>query len=150
MKDLLFAVMVVSLTSAAVTMLAPEGKGIGKQIRFLCAVVVCASLVAPMLRLLGGELKEFSLSLPDVSAPTAEEAQAAILRLGTEGVCRELEAQVAARFAIREPRITLVTDASDLSAVTIVSGCLSGSGELEEAGDYLSELLGCEFVIEEG
>lgn len=149
MKEFLIAVMTVSLTASAVTMLAPEGKGIGKQIRFVCALAVCVALSAPMLRLLGTELPEALPALPDVDAPAVKEAKEAIVAAGTMGLCRELEAQVAARFGIKEPHLTLTTDSSDPSAVLLLGGVLDGEGDLKEACQYVSDLLGCEITCEE-
>lgn len=149
MKDFLMSVMLVSLTAAAVTMLAPEGKGIGKQVRFVCAVVVCVALSAPMLRLLGTEWQTELPSLPDGTSLSLPDAQAVIVEAGTAGLCRELEAQVAARFEVENPCLTLRTDAEDPSAVLILGGTLDGEGEVEEACEYLSELLGCEIICQE-
>lgn len=151
MKDLLFSVMAVSLFSAAVHILAPEGKGgLAKTIRFAAALAVCAALMSPMLSVLGKELMNFSLSLPAISDIDTASAEEAILSIGTESLCRELEARAVSRFALEEAHLSLTLDSSDVSSVRILGGVLRGRGELKEAATYLGELLGCEIQTEEG
>ncbi len=146
MKDLLFSIMAVSLCAGGIGMLAPEGK-LKKQIAFLSALVLCASLFSPILKLFGREIL-FDLTLPDVPTQGETEGEQAILSLAVERICRDLEADVKGRFAVTEASLTLIYDDTDLTAVTITSGHLRGTGEVEKAAAYLSDLLRCPVTCE--
>ena len=64
MKELLFAVMSVSVCAAVISMLSPENESIKKQISFVCALAICASLSLPIIRGVNGEKGSFDISLP--------------------------------------------------------------------------------------
>lgn len=150
MKDLLFSIMAVSLFAAAVHILAPEGKGqMAKPIRFAAALAVCAALMSPLLSILDKGLIDVSLSLPSISYVDPASAEEAILTIGTDSLCQELEAMIAERFDLDEVTLSLTLDSSDYSSVRILGGILYGRGELEEAASYLGEFLGCEIETEE-
>ena len=150
MKDLLFSIMAVSLFSAAVHILAPDGKGgMAKPIRFAAALAVCAALMSPMLSVLDKGLTDIPPSLPAISDIDAVTAKEAVLSIGVESLCRELEVMITARFDLEEAGLSLTLDSSDFSAVGVLGGVLRGRGELKEAAAYLGELLGCEIETEE-
>lgn len=150
MKELLFAVMAVSLVSAAVSMLSPEGGGtVNQQVRFAASLAVCAALMVPLLAVLREDLPSFSLTAPEVTGIDPTEAQATILHQGTRALCRELEAQVMSRFDVENASLELSLDSNDLSAVKILGGVLCGKGQVKKAASYLSDLLGCDIEAEE-
>ncbi len=150
MKAFLFSVMVVSICSAVIGMIAPEG-ALKKQISFVCSAAVCAALVLPILGIFSdipGEIK-----LPSVSENAPSEvgrAEDAIISLTAEKICAEMEKQVTERFGIKNAHLTLKIDSSDKTAVNIVSGTLYGEGELEDAAQYIEKELGCEIGYQEG
>ena len=146
MKELLLSVMTVSLFVGGIQLLAPEGK-LKKQMAFVTALVLCAALFTPVMKQMGKEIS-FDLSLPAVAPVESGEAEAAILRMTAEALCRELEAEVAYRFAIEVPTHTLALDGRDPTAVVILSGHLRGIGEVTEAAVYLSALLRCPVTAE--
>lgn len=146
MKDILLSVMTVSLVAGGIQLLAPEGK-LKKQMAFVTALVLCAALFTPVMKQMGREIS-FDLSLPAVAPVDSGEAEAAILRMTAEALCRELEAEVSYRFAIDAPALTLVLDGRDPSAVVIKSGHLRGIGEVTEAAAYLTALLRCPVTAE--
>lgn len=146
MKDLLLSVMTVSLCAGGIQLLAPEGK-LKKQMAFVTALVLCAALFTPVMKQMGKEIT-LELSLPAVSPVGSGEAEAAILRMTAEALCRELEAEVAYRFAIEAPTLTLTLDGADPTAVVIQSGHLRGIGEVAEAAVYLAALLRCPITAE--
>jgi hypothetical protein len=138
--------MTVSLSAGAMHLLSPEGK-MKKPLAFVTSLVICASLMAPLLSLWRKEIA-FSLSLPSESGQTDSEAAQVLLTLTAEAVCRELEADVAYRYGIKEPHLALILDGSDPTAAVILSGTLSGEGEGDIAATYLSELLRCPVSFE--
>jgi len=146
MKDILLSVMIVSLFAGGIQLLAPEGK-LKKQMAFVTALVLCAALFTPVMKQMGKEIS-WDLSLPTVAPVDSGEAEAAILRMTAEALCRELEAEVAYRFAIEAPALALTLDGRDPSAVVIESGHLRGIGEVTEAAVYLSALLRCPITAE--
>jgi hypothetical protein len=146
MKELLLSVMTISLFAGGIQLLTSEGK-LKKQMAFVTALVLCAALFTPVMKQMGKEIT-FDLSLPAVAPIDSGEAEAAILRMTTEALCRELEAEVAYRFAIEAPALTLTLDGRDPTAVEILSGHLRGSGEVTEAAIYLSTLLRCPITAE--
>ena len=141
MKDLLLSVMTVSLCAGVINLLAPEGK-LKPSVTFVTALVLCAALFSPLIRLLGKEIS-VDLSLSSVPSREGEAAQEAILRLTGEALSRQLEEEVSLRFAISSPTLTLVLDGTDPTAVVIQSGQLCGHGQVAEAAAYLTERLAC-------
>ncbi len=146
METLLISVMTVSLAGGAVHLIAPEGK-LRKPITFTVSLVICAVLLSPVLSLLGQEI-DFSMSLPEITIPNEEDAGNTLLSLTAETICRDLEREVAYRYGIKEPRLTLTLDGSDPEAVVMVSGRLTGRGEGDMAAAYLSDLLRCPVTFE--
>ncbi len=145
LKAFFIAVMTVSVMAGAVTLLAPEGKegGLKKQIGFAVSLALFCALLSPLLRLLGGGELTFSLPIPEVTAPDGQEAEAAVIALASDTVCRELEAELTRRYGITEASVSLTLDASDPTAIQILSASLDGEGALAEAAAYLRDLLGC-------
>ena len=143
MRDLLIAVMTVSLCGGAVQLLAPEGRGDGqKQITFVTALCLCAVLFTPVVSALGRTIS-FSLEIPAVSDSGAEPA-ATVLTMTAEQICRELETVVKERYFLSDPVLALTLDDSDLTAVKVTGGRLTADNTPPvQAAAYLSDLLGC-------
>ena len=149
MKELLFAVMCVSVCAAIISMLSPENEGIKKQISFVCALAICASLSLPIIRLITGEQGVFDISLPKESKTDDSSALDAIISLTSERICDEMESIAERRFGIENAVLTIIFDTSDKESIKILSGVLSGEGSLKEAADYIGKELGCEIGYEE-
>lgn len=149
MKELLFAVMSVSVCAAVISMLSPENESIKKQISFVCALSICASLSLPIIRLISGEKGSFDLSLPKEDKTENTEAVSAIIDLAAKKICTEMEAIAESRYGIKNAVLTLELDTSDKGNVRILSGMLGGDGELKEAAEYIGKELGCEVKYEE-
>ena len=68
MRDILYAVMTVSLCAGIVCFLSPEGKngGLKRQIGFAVSVAVCLALVSPLKKAVTGH--GFDFSFPDIIA----------------------------------------------------------------------------------
>ncbi len=144
MREVLYAVAVVSLCCGAIHLLAPEGKGsnLKKQLTFITSLILCASLLAPIRKLLGQDYT-VSLSFPEQSPIEEEEAASTIIALATAQLCDELEREITSRFAMEKPTLTLVIKDDNPCAVEITGGTLQGYGRMEEAAAYLTDLLGC-------
>ena len=149
MKELLFAVMSVSVCAAIISMLSPENESIKKQISFVCALAICASLSLPVIRLITGERGVFDISLPQESVTDDSSAFDAIIKLASEKICSEMESIAERRYGIENAVLTLTLDTSDKESIKIVSGVLSGKGNLKEAAEYIGKELGCEIGYEE-
>lgn len=145
MKDLLYAVTVVSLICGMVSFLNPSGKheGLQKQVRFAAALAVCAALAAPLYQLIGQEPPSFSLTFPEVTQSERGEAEHAIITRAIETLCRELERDIASRYDIVHPSLKLTVNEDNPSHVVILSGELYGSGRVREAAQYLALMLQC-------
>lgn len=147
-KDVLMAVMTVSLCAGLVNLLAPEGRngGLKKQISFAVAVAVCAALISPICVLIGKE--DFHFDLDFSVSDTAEIGNAAddIIERAEGIICGELEYAVKTRYGIENAKIELTLDMADISEVKITEAVLSGFGELDEASDYISDILGCPVI----
>ncbi len=141
MKTLLISVMTVSLSAGVIHLLAPEGK-LRKPISFVIALIICATLLAPLSALLGREI-DWSLSLPEISVSEKAEANQILIALTAETICRDLEKDIAARYGLKQPHLTLTLDSSNPEAVLMVSGTLTGEGEGDMAATYLTDLLRC-------
>ncbi|MBQ8254959.1 MAG: hypothetical protein IJY94_05585 [Clostridia bacterium] len=149
MKELLFAIMSVSLCAAVISMLSPDNESLKKQISFVCALSICAALSLPIIRLISGERESFDLSLPKEDEAENTEAFNAIIDLAAKKICREMEAAAESRYGIKNAVLTLRLDASDRKNVKILSGVLDGEGKLKEAAEYIGKELGCEIGYEE-
>lgn len=150
MKSFLFSVMAVSLCSAVIGMIAPEGV-LKKQITFVCSAAVCAALVLPILGIFSDIPGQIKLPSATEDIPSESgKAEDAIISLAVENICTEMERQVSERFEIKNACLVLEIDSSDKSAVNIVSGTLYGEGELEDAAQYIEKELGCEIGYQKG
>ncbi len=149
MKELLFAVMSVSVCAAVISMLSPEKESIKKQISFVCALSICAALSLPIIRLISGEKGSFDLTLPNKDKAEDTEAVSAIINLASERICREMEEIAESRYGIKNAVLNLELDASDRENVKILSGILDGDGNLKEAAEYIGKELGCEVKYKE-
>lgn len=146
MRDILCAVMTVSLCAGIVCFLSPEGKngGIRRQVGFAVSIAVCLALISPLKRVLSGGDPEFSI--PGISADTGEGLPAR-----AEAVIRgELEYAVTEKFGIRNAAVTLEFDETDPMSLRLISAELSGEGDLSAAAEYLSGVLGCPITVKEG
>lgn len=146
MRDILYAVMTVSLCAGIVCFLSPEGKdgGLKRQIGFAVSVAVCLALVSPLKKAFTG--CGFDFSFPDIAADTGTGMSEI-----ADGVLRgELEYAVTEKFGIKNAHITLEFDTSDAQSLRLISACLSGEGDLSAAAAYLSEVLGCAVTVKEG
>ena len=149
MKELLFAVMSVSLSAAIISILCPENEGIKKQISFVCALSICASLSLPIIKLISGREIAFDFAPSKEDKKESTEAAMAIIDLAINNLCREMEALAESRYGIKNADLTLVTDTSSIQSVKISSGTLYGEGNLSEAAEYIGKELGCEIGYEE-
>ncbi len=149
MKELLFAVMSVSVCAAVISMLSPENEIIKKQISFVCALSICAALSLPIIRLISGEKGSFDLTLPNEDKAEDTEAVSVIINLAKERICKEMEEIAESRYGIKNAVLTLELDASDRENVKILSGILDGDGNLKEAAEYIGKELGCEVKYKE-
>lgn len=146
MRDILYAVMTVSLCAGIVCFLSPEGKdgGLKRQIGFAVSVAVCLALVSPLKKAVSGSGVDFSF--PDIAADTGSGMSEI-----ADGVLRgELEYAVTEKFGIKNAHVTLEFDTSDSQSLRLISACLSGEGDLSAAAAYLSEVLGCAVTVKEG
>ncbi len=141
MKDLLLAIASTSLVAGGICLLAPEGR-LKRQTVFLTSLVLCLALLAPLRQLLGRDPFE-GMALPILPSEIGGEAQEAFVAMTGEALCRAWEEALGERFALEGHRLSLTLDAGDPSAVTVVSGTLTGRGEVDKAAAYLSERLGC-------
>ncbi len=146
MRDILYAVMTVSLCAGIVCFLSPEGKdgGLKRQIGFAVSVAVCLALVSPLKKALTGS--EFDFSFPDIAADTG----IGLSGRADEVIRGELEYAVTEKFGIKNAHVTLEFDTSDSQSLRLISACLSGEGDLAAASAYLSEVLGCPVTVKEG
>lgn len=149
MKELLFAVMSVSVCAAVISMLSPENESIKKQISFVCALSICAALSLPIIRLISGEGTSIDVSLEIEEENGDSKAFEAIIDLASKRICAEMEALAETRYGIKNAVLTLKLDASDRENVRIISGTLYGEGNLGEAAEYIGKELGCEIGYEE-
>ena len=131
MRDILYAVMTVSLCAGIVCFLSPEGKngGLKRQIGFAVSVAVCLALVSP-------------LKKADTGTGLSGRAD--------EVIRGELEYAVTEKFGIKNAHVTLEFDRSDSQSLRLISAGLSGEGDLSAAAAYLSEVLGCPVTVKEG
>lgn len=149
MKELLFAVMCVSVCAAIISMLSPDNESIKKQISFVCALAICASLSLPIIRLITGENSAFDISLPKEEVADDSSGLDAIISLASERICSEMESIAERSYGVKNASLTLTLDTSDKKNIKILSGVLSGEGSLKEAADYIGKELGCEIGYEE-
>ena len=149
MKELLFAVMSVSVCSAIISILSPENESLKKQISFVCALSVCAAISVPIIKVIKGKDADFSFEIEKENKEENSEAAMAIIDLAIDKICREMEEKVEERYGIKNAALTLDFDASSLESIRIQSGTLAGEGNLSEAAQYIEKELGCEIGYEE-
>jgi hypothetical protein len=150
MKDLLFSVCAASLFSSAVEFLCPKGnEGIGKTLKLLTSICVCACLLFPTVKLLSEEI-DFDIALPEDSESSSDEALSTVIENIIDSVCTEMEDYVSLAYGITDPILTLESDCTDPSKIRIICGHLKGKGSLDEAASYISGALGCKITYEEG
>ncbi len=149
MKELLFSIMSVSVCAAIISMLSPVNESIKKQISFVCALSICASLSLPIIRLITGERGALDISLPKQDETENSDALDAIIDLATEKICDEMEGIAERNYGIKNAVLTLTLDTSDKEKIKILSGTLDGEGGLKEAAEYIGKELGCEVRYEE-
>lgn len=150
MRDLIFSAAAVCICASVIGMLSFEGKGgLKKQISFACALAVCSAILTPLIKLISTDIKDLSISVPDIGISDNNEAESAIAELTVENICREMERQVGMRFDIDSARLTLTLDTSDTTAIVITSGTLYGKGDLKNAAEYIEDQLGCKIHTEE-
>ncbi len=141
--------MSVSICSAIISMLSPDDPKIKKQISFVCALAICASLSLPIIRLLTDKADGFDLSLPKIEEADASGAEEAIIELTKEKICAEMENAAERLYGVENASLSLTLDTSDIKNIRILSGILSGKGELKEAAEYIGKELGCEIGYQE-
>jgi hypothetical protein len=149
MKELLFAVMSVSVCAAVISMLSPENESIKKQISFVCALAICASLSLPIIRVVNGEKGSFDISIPKEELAEDTAALSAIIDLAEKKICDDMEAIAESRYGVKNAALTLVLDVSDKENIRILSGVLDGDGDLSKAAEYIGKELGCEIGYKE-
>ena len=149
MKELLFSIMSVSVCAAIISMLSPENESIKKQISFVCALSICASLSLPIIRLITGERGALDISLPKQDETENSDALDAIIELAKEKICDEMEGIAERNYGIKNAVLTLTVDTSDKEKIKILSGTLDGEGSLKEAAEYIGKELGCEVRYKE-
>ena len=150
MKELLFSVCVASLFSSVITFICPKGnEGIGKSLKLLCSLCVCACLIFPVMKLMKNDF-EMSFSAPSIDESSGKESMSAYIDGTIENACREMERYVSFAFGVKDPILTLKTDKSNSEKVVIIEGHLEGEGSLEEAANYISSVLFCKITYEEG
>lgn len=147
MRDILYAVMTVSLCAGIVCFLSPEGKngGLKRQIGFAVSVAVCLALVSPLKKAVTG--CGFDFTFPDI---IAADTGTGLSGRADEVIRGELEYAVTENFGIKNAHVTLEFDRSDSQSLRLISACLSGEGDLSAAAAYLSEVLGCTVTVKEG
>ncbi len=149
MKELLFSIMSVSVCAAIISMLSPENESIKKQISFVCALSICASLSLPIIRLITGEQAVIDLSPPKEEETAGSAALDAIISLASERICDEMEGIAERHYGVKNAVLTLTLDTSDKESIKILSGELSGEGNIKEAAEYIGKELGCEIKYKE-
>ena len=150
MKELLFSVCVASLFSSVITFICPKGnEGIGKSLKLLCSLCVCACLIFPVMKLMKNDF-EMSFSAPSIDENTENESMEAYIDGTLENVCCEMERYVSITFGVKDPMLTLKADKSSSEGVIIIEGHLDGEGRLEEAANYISTVLSCKITYGEG
>ncbi len=149
MKELLFSIMSVSVCAAIISMLSPENESIKKQISFVCALTICASLSLPIIRVIKGDRIDLDLSLPSAEETDSSVAVEKIIELASDEICKKMESIAERHYGIKNAALTLHLDTTDKENIIILSGELSGDGDLEEAAKYIGKELGCEIRYEE-
>ena len=149
MKELLFAVMSVSVCAAVISMLSPENESVKKQISFVCALSICASLSLPIIRLITRERGSIDLSFDSEEKSGDCKAFEAIIDIASKKICDEMEAVAESRYGIKNAVLTLKLDTYDKENIRIISGTLDGEGDLSGAAEYIGRELGCEIGYEE-
>ncbi len=141
--------MSVSICAAVISMLSPENEAMKKQISFVCALMICASLTLPIIRLITGEKGGLDLSLPKSETTERPEALDTIINAAKEKICDNMEKVAENRFGIKNAVLTLTLDTTDKENIKIISGVLEGEGDIKEAAQYIGKELGCEIGYEE-
>ena len=118
MRDILYAVMTVSLCAGIVCFLSPEGKngGLKRQIGFAVSVAVCLALVSPLKKAVTGH--GFDFSFPDI---IAADTGTGLSGRADEVIRGELEYAVTEKFGIKNAHVTLEFDRSDSQSLRLIS-----------------------------
>ena len=86
-------------------------------------------------------------SISSQSDKTTSEAQEAIIAQAINNICDGFEQKVASLYGIKDAELILNVDKSDYTNIVIISGTLSGEGDINEAAIYVSRELMCEIKV---
>lgn len=145
MKDILFSICTVCLFSSVITYLCPSGE-VKKQIKFVCSLIICAVILSPVISMLKSQ-NNINFSISSQSDKTTSEAQEAIIAQAINNICDGFEQKVASLYGIKDAELILNVDKSDYTNIVIISGTLSGEGDINEAAIYVSRELMCEIKV---
>ena len=148
MKELLFSLSTVCLFSSAITFLCPSGQGgIGKALRMLCSLCICACLTLPTLDMLKSVPKA-AIDLPSDAKKVENTAKNAIIDGAVEQIRADMESYVSTFYGLQSPKLVLTVDKSDISHIRITGGHLQGEGRISEAANYISAALMCKITYD--
>jgi hypothetical protein len=162
MSNYINSVITVSLVASIACAIAPEGKGIGRYIKFVTALMTLLVIIAPLSLLIGNKAShnapgDGSDTLFTPSETTNEDTtdyREAIVAAAVDKMKETVISVLATRYDVRigDVSVELEYDASDYSNIIVTHIYVTLTGysswiDAEDAADYIGDLFACPVTI---
>lgn len=155
-KEYVFSLMVVSVSCAALNILAPEKGNLSKYVHFIAALIVSVVMLSPIQSFFGvlPGLFEGKTSLESSFEGYTEDVYAElVIYESLEIIKKDIANEIEKRFAESPEGVEIEYDAADSENVVIKAITVSFSGVsdflLSDTENYISELFGCKCYAKE-
>ena len=153
-REYIFSIMIVSLSGAAVNMLAPENSNLSKYVHFLIALVISLVMLSP--------LYSFIYELPDIfdkeyiqkseySISSDLVSENAIIAETIEIMKKEVETAIESRFNCDVKEIEIICNTDDIEKIYITYIKISYEKEnkylFSDTKKYITDLFNCECEV---
>ncbi|MBE6574557.1 MAG: hypothetical protein E7652_09245 [Ruminococcaceae bacterium] len=153
-REYVFSIMVITISSAALNMLAPEGKSISKYLHFLCALAVCCVILMPINSVFDTLPHIFDIDTESVEAGTEEYDRAyidSLISKSIEIIEKDIKDSVEKKLECKVSCVSVEYNADDVSNIRIDRVRIGYKNEnkylFSDTENYVSELCDCECEV---
>ncbi len=152
-REFVYSILVISVSGAAITMLAPENSSVSKHLRFLVGIVVTSALLFPISSAIG---KLPTLTRADIEFDISNKEITVYTDTISDQVCKDIESELAdmlyERFEVKPTNIDVKSNGkADALKIESVSVCYRSENILlySDTVNYIRSLFGegCEVSI---
>lgn len=162
MSGYINSVITVSLVASIACALAPEGKGIGRYIKYVAALMTLLVILAPLSLLIGGKSSHDTsgggtdtvFTPSETTNEVTTDYREAIITAAVDKMKKTVISVLATRYDVRveDASVELEYDASDYSNIIVTHIYITLTGysswiDAKDAADYIGDLFACPVTI---